>query len=57
MVSSDKSVKIFDSLSNDCVIEKENVHSMGIIDFCQIENLIATCSTDKSIILHEIDLA
>ena len=29
---------------------------MGIIDFCQIENEIATCSSDKTVILHEIDL-
>jgi hypothetical protein len=38
------------------LIEKENIHSMGIIDFCQIENEIATCSSDKTVILHEIDL-
>jgi len=29
---------------------------MGIIDFCQIENEIATCSSDKSVIIHEINL-
>lgn len=56
VVSSDKSVKIFDSASNESIIERENVHSMGIIDFCQIENEIATCSSDKSVILHEINL-
>ena len=55
-VSSDKSIKIVDSSSNESIIERENIHSMGIIDFCQIENEIATCSSDKSVILHEINL-
>ena len=56
-VSQDKSVKMYNCESKELVIEKPAVHSMGINGFVfSAGNLIYTCSSDRSIKLHEYNI-
>lgn len=49
-ISQDKSLKLFDSESFECVAEKAGLHGMGINDFVFAEEgQIITCSSDRTV--------
>jgi len=56
-VSSDKAVRVHDSESYECVVEKEGAHAQGITDFTLTSNAdeFVTCSSDRTARIHRID--
>jgi len=56
-VSADKSLKIYNTESNEVVFVHDGLHTMGINDFSftEIENEIITCSSDRTVKVWKVN--